>query len=109
MLDIPLVVLVDGGTASASEIVAGAIQDLNRGTLIGTQTLGKGSVQLVNTLSDGSQLRVTTAKWFTPDGRAIHGTGLEPDILVEVTDQDIESDRDPQLERAIAYLQENQR
>jgi carboxyl-terminal processing protease len=107
-LDVPLVVLVDGGTASASEIVAGAIQDADRGTLIGTQTLGKGSVQLVNTLSDGSQLRVTTARWFTPDGRAIHGTGLEPDILVEITDQDITSDRDPQLERAIAYLQENQ-
>lgn len=105
-LDIPLVVLVDGGSASASEIVAGAIQDSARGTLVGTTTLGKGSVQLVNTLSDGSQLRVTTARWFTPTGRAIHGEGLKPDIEVEVTEADIEADRDPQLERAIEYLEE---
>jgi carboxyl-terminal processing protease len=68
--------------------------------------LGKGSVQLVNTLSDGSQLRVTTARWFTPAGRAIHGEGLTPDIEVEVTEADIEADRDPQLERAIDYLRE---
>ncbi|HUT18171.1 MAG TPA: S41 family peptidase [Anaerolineae bacterium] len=105
-LDIPLVVLVDGGSASASEIVAGAIQDSARGILVGTTTLGKGSVQLVNTLSDGSQLRVTTASWFTPAGRAIHGEGLTPDIEVEVTEADIEADRDPQLERAIEYLRE---
>ncbi len=104
--DIPLVVLVDGGSASASEIVAGAIQDSARGILVGTTTLGKGSVQLVNTLSDGSQLRVTTARWFTPAGRAIHGEGLEPDIQVEITEADIAADRDPQLERAIEYLRE---
>lgn len=105
-LDIPLVVLVDGGSASASEIVAGAIQDAERGVLIGTQTLGKGSVQLVNTLSDGSQLRVTTARWFTPSGRAIHGEGLVPDITVEVPEEDLEADRDPQLDRAVRYLLE---
>ncbi|MBN1642816.1 MAG: PDZ domain-containing protein [Anaerolineae bacterium] len=105
-LDIPLVVLVDGGSASASEIVAGAVQDTERGTLIGTRTLGKGSVQLVNTLSDGSQLRVTTAAWFTPAGRAIHGEGLQPDIEVAFTEEDIASGHDPQLERAIAYLSE---
>jgi carboxyl-terminal processing protease len=105
-LDVPLVVLVDGGTASASEIVAGAIQDTERGTLIGTTTLGKGSVQLVHTLSDGSQLRVTNARWFTPSGRAIHGDGLKPDIEVEITEQDITAGSDPQLERAITYLLE---
>ena len=105
-LDIPLVVLVDGGSASASEIVAGAIQDSGRGILVGTTTLGKGSVQLVNTLSDGSQLRVTTARWFTPADRAIHGQGLTPDIEVELTEADIEAERDPQLERAIEYLRE---
>lgn len=105
-LDIPLVVLVDGGSASASEIVAGAIQDSGRGILLGSTTLGKGSVQLVNTLSDGSQLRVTTARWFTPSGRAIHGEGLTPDIPVEISDADIEADRDPQLQRAIEYLTE---
>jgi carboxyl-terminal processing protease len=104
--DIPLVVLVDGGTASASEIVAGAVQDTGRGVLIGAKTLGKGSVQWVNTLSDGSQLRVTSALWFTPSGRAIHGEGLAPDIPVEIAEEDIEADRDPQLERAITYLLE---
>jgi carboxyl-terminal processing protease len=105
-IDIPLVVLVDGGSASASEIVAGAIQDTERAILIGTKTLGKGSVQLVHTLSDDSQLRVTVARWFTPNGRAIHGEGLEPDIEIEITDQDLETESDPQLERAIRYLLE---
>jgi carboxyl-terminal processing protease len=105
-LDVPLAVLIDGGSASASEIAAGAIQDEERGVLIGTTTLGKGSVQMVYTLSDDSQLRVTAARWFTPNGRAIHGEGLRPDIEVVVTEEDIETERDPQLERAIAYLLE---
>ncbi len=102
--DPPLVVLVNGGTASASEIVAGAIQDTGRGTLIGEQTLGKGSVQLSHHLSDGSELRVTIARWFTPNGRAIHEEGLAPDIQVDITEEDIEAGRDPQLQRAIEYL-----
>ena len=105
-LKIPLVVLVDGGTASASEITAGAIQDTERGILIGTTTLGKGSVQTSQTLSDNSELRVTIARWFTPNDRAIHGTGLAPDIKVEITEQDLASGLDPQLDRAIAYLVE---
>jgi len=100
----PLVVLVNGGTASASEIVAGAIQDTGRGTLIGEQTLGKGSVQLSHHLSDGSELRVTIARWFTPNGRAIHEEGLTPDIQVDITEEDIEAGLDPQLQRAIEYL-----
>ncbi len=103
--DLPLVVLVNGGTASASEIVAGAIQDAGRGILLGEQTLGKGSVQLPHYLSDGSELRVTTARWFTPQGRAIHEEGLTPDIQVDMTDEDLETGRDPQLQRAIEYLQ----
>ena len=103
--DIPLVVLVNGGTASASEIVAGAIQDAGRGILIGEQTLGKGSVQLSHYLSDGSELRVTIARWFTPNGRAIHEEGLAPNIQVDMTEEDIEAGRDPQLQRAIEYLQ----
>jgi carboxyl-terminal processing protease len=103
--DVPLVVLVNGGTASASEIVAGAIQDTGRGILIGEQTLGKGSVQLSHYLSDGSELRVTFARWFTPNGRAIHEEGLTPDIQVDMTEADIEAGRDPQLQRAIEYLQ----
>lgn len=104
--DLPLVILVNGGTASASEIVAGAIQDAGRGILIGEQTLGKGSVQLSHHLSDGSGLRVTIARWFTPQGRAIHEEGLAPDIQVAMTEEDIEANHDPQLQRAIEYLRE---
>ena len=99
--DIPLVVLVNGGSASAAEIVAGAIQDRGRGKLIGETSFGKGSVQQINRLSDGSQLRVTIAHWFTPNNREIHGKGLEPDIKV---DAGTDPAKDPQLDRAVEYL-----
>ena len=103
--DIPLVVLVNGGSASASEIVAGALQDRERAILIGELTFGKGSVQLPFTLSDGSELRVTVARWFTPNDRAIHGQGITPDIEVPWPEEgDLEPDADPQLERAVEYL-----
>lgn len=105
--DIPLVVLVNRGSASASEIVAGALQDRERAVLIGTRTLGKGSVQRPNALSDGSQLRVTIARWYTPNDNSIHGDGLEPDILVEIP-RDTPPGEDPQLERAIEYLKQGQ-
>jgi len=99
--DLPMVVLVSEGSASASEIVAGALQDAGRAQLIGTVTFGKGSVQLPETLDDGSIMRVTIARWYTPEGRTIDGTGLTPDIEVQLSDEARESGDDPQLERAI--------
>ncbi len=99
--DLPLVVLVNGGTASASEIVSGAIQDKGRGVLVGTKTYGKGSVQNVIPLSDGSSLHVTIAEWLTPNGRQITGQGLQPDVVVELSNDDVANGRDPQLDRAI--------
>lgn len=105
--DEPLVVLIDGGTASASEIVAGALQDRNRATLIGNSpTFGKGSVQYVFDLSDGSSVHVTSARWLTPNRQQLDGQGIAPDILVEVTQDDIDTGRDPVLERAAQYLRE---
>lgn len=102
--EVPLVVLVNAGSASASEIVAGAIQDSGRGILVGERTFGKGSVQLPHTLSDGSELRVTIARWFTPKGREIQGIGIIPDIEVETTLEDLEAGHDLPLERAVEYL-----
>jgi len=104
--DQPLVVLIDGGTASASEIVAGALSDRQRATLIGSQTFGKGSVQLVFDLSDGSSVHVTSARWLTPNHHTLDGNGLMPDIPVAITQEDIDNGRDPVLDRAVHYLQE---
>jgi len=103
--DQPLVVLIDGGTASASEIVAGALSDRQRATLIGSKSFGKGSVQLVFDLSDGSSVHVTSARWLTPNHRTLDGNGLEPDIPVATTQEDIDNGRDPVLDRAVQYLQ----
>ncbi len=103
----PLVVLIDGGTASASEIVAGALKDRGRAMLIGSKTFGKGSVQLVFDLSDGSSVHVTSARWLTPNRTQIDQSGLEPDVPVEITQDDVDNGRDPALAEAISYLQEN--
>jgi carboxyl-terminal processing protease len=106
--DLPIVVLVDEGSASASEIVSGALQDSNRAVLVGTTTFGKGSVQLPHNLSDGSLMRVTIARWYTPLARSIDGTGLEPDIEIERTEEEREEDIDPQLDRALQLLENGQ-
>jgi carboxyl-terminal processing protease len=102
--DIPMVVLIDGGTASAAEIVAGAIHDYDRGSLVGTHTFGKGLVQRVHDFQDGSSARITFARWLTPDQTPIPEDGLAPDVLVEV---EPESSGDPQLERAVELVLEN--
>ena len=103
--DIPLVILVNGGTASAAEILAGALGDRDRATLIGQQTFGKGSVQLVYDLSDGSSVHITSARWFTPNRHQLDQQGLTPDIAVEITQEAIDNGRDEILNRAIEYLQ----
>lgn len=95
----PLAVLVNGGSASASEIVAGAVQDTKIGTLIGTKTYGKGSVQTIFPLADGAAIKLTIAKYLTPSGRSINGIGIEPDIAVPVV-----NGKDVQLEKAIEVL-----
>jgi carboxyl-terminal processing protease len=104
---IPLVVLVNEASASASEIVAGAIQDNGRAIIIGATTFGKGSVQTVQTLSDGSELRVTIARWYTPDDRSIDEAGIAPDIEVE-SPLLIGEEDDAQIQRAVEYLQTGQ-
>lgn len=104
--NLPVVVLVNGGSASASEIVAGALQDAERATLIGSVTYGKGSVQLPHTLSDGSIMRVTVARWYTPLDRTIDTVGLQPDIVVERSEEQIAADDDPELDAALHFLQE---
>jgi len=102
--EIPLAVLVNDGTASAAEIVAGALRDHQRSILIGEKTFGKGSIQTVHELSDHSSIHVTTAHWLTPQGHEIEGAGLTPDLEVPLTQEDIDNQRDPQLDGALAYL-----
>lgn len=104
LANVPLAVLINKGSASASEIVAGAVKDDKRGILIGENSFGKGTVQTVENLVGGSSLRVTIAKWFTPNDQNINETGIAPDIVVERTTADMEANRDPQLDKALEYL-----
>ncbi|MCF7836249.1 S41 family peptidase [Candidatus Gracilibacteria bacterium] len=102
----PLVVLINEGSASSSEIVAGALQDNARATLVGTKSFGKGTVQeLISNFSDGSTLRISIAKWFTPNGRDIDKIGIEPDFEVGMALEDYFSKKDPQLDAAVEFLQ----
>lgn len=98
--DMKTIVLVNGSTASASEIVAGALQDYKKATIVGETTYGKGVVQQLFNMSNGSLLKVTTAEWLTPEGRSINKTGIEPDVKVERSFDDINSMKDPQLDKA---------
>ena len=110
-LDMPLAVLINGSSASASEIFAGAIQDYGLGTLVGTTTYGKGIVQSLIPLSDGSAVKTTTAKYYTPKGRCIHGTGIEPDVEVELAEElqqqaVISHQEDNQLQKAVEIVKD---
>ena len=103
--EIPLVVLIDEGTASASEITAGALQDYGRAKLVGKTSYGKGSVQnWIPLRSEESGVRITVARWLTPNGKQIDGVGLTPDLIVEYTQEDYDAGRDPQLDAAVELL-----
>ncbi len=104
---IPMVVLINEGSASASEIVAGALQDYGRATLVGVTSYGKGSVQNWIPLNgENGAVRITIARWLTPKEKTIHKIGLTPDVVVEMTDEDYEAKRDPQLDKAVEVLLE---
>lgn len=103
--EIPLVVLINEGSASASEIVAGAVQDTGRGKIVGMKSYGKGSVQIwTNLKNNQGAVRVTVASWLTPNGRSINEIGITPDVEIEITEADAEAGNDPQLDKAVEIL-----
>lgn len=103
MLKLPLIILINKGSASASEIFAGAIQDQKRGTLAGEKTFGKGTIQSAEDLAEGTGIHITTAKWLTPNGTWVHNIGLKPDVEVEAGEKN--NQNDPQLEKALEILE----
>ncbi len=101
---IKTIIIANGGSASASEIVAGALQDYKVATVVGVKTFGKGSVQELQEVQNNSEVKITVAKWFTPKGRGIDKKGLEPDIKVELTPDDAKNNKDPQMDKALELL-----
>jgi len=101
----PIVVLIDGGSASASEILSGALKDNDRAVIVGKKSFGKGLVQEINKLPDGSAMHITIQKYLTPNGTDIHKKGITPDYEVEITEEDVKANKDPQLEKACEILQ----
>jgi carboxyl-terminal processing protease len=102
--NLKLVILIDEGSASASEILAGALRSHGKAKLVGTQSFGKGSVQEVIDVTSSTILKITVAKWLTPDGTSLSEKGLTPDYVVEMTKKDIEEKRDPQMDKAVEVL-----
>jgi len=105
-VDYPIVILINQGTASASEILAGALRDHREIKLIGERSFGKGSIQELSELKEGSSLKITVAKWLTPKGEILTDVGLKPDIEIEITEEDYEEEKDPQLDKAIEVIRE---
>jgi len=103
---LPTILLVNEGSASASEILAGALRDIKGIKIIGQRTFGKGSVQQLEKLKDGSSIKITVAKWLTPAGLNISEEGIAPDVEIEITEEDIDEMRDPQLDKALEVLKE---
>jgi len=102
--NLKMVILIDKGSASASEILAGALSEYKKATLVGEKTFGKGSVQELVPMPDGSSIKITIAKWYTPNGHSISLNGLKPDVEVKVTEDDIKNLKDPQLDKAVEIL-----
>lgn len=105
LADYPLIILINEGTASAAEILTGALEaNIENVTIVGDTSFGKGLVQRIVYLSDGSIIKITTEEWYTPRDKQIHEIGIEPDIKIEITKEDIEKEKDPQLEKAIELI-----
>lgn len=104
--NMPIIVLVNQGSASASEILAGALRDEKGAKLVGQKTFGKGSVQQLDNFANGASLKITIARWLTPSGQSIMNEGIEPDVKVEITGDDADSGRDPQIDKALEMLKQ---
>lgn len=106
LADIPTVILINQGTASGSEILAGALKDYGKATLVGKQSFGKGSVQEMESLKDGSAVKITIAEWLTPNRESFDGQGIVPDYEIDFSDDDYNQDKDPQMDKAMEIIKQ---